>query len=590
MLYIVVQGIKTFKIFLDYCYIIVLVFALYVSVKGLLFFFDVFIPKDYLLNNCITGHNENISYLIDYNFALMPVLFGFVILLAYLAQSRNKLTIIFVNMLLVVFSLQILISGSKRGVFILISIFLFLVVLFLSRRFITLPLLRLLSKNIIYYFAFIFLLFFSFLLIIKLPYYTKNRILEIIGSKNVLITKAKIARLVLRYEVLFDNSINNENVYQRLWSPVFNPLDPDSSWGSRIHKSVFPLFGKDSNVVPQDAIGYKLDWSCDANYYKESNFSEAFSLLVNLTTNETDSVNSSVYCYVSEDFDGTSVFLTVGTFGIPYANGKLIDYYDLNEKGKWKKLCINFVAKKGNVPLYISMLKNGVKDFSGLKGYVIFAYPNFSIKDNKTSIINKKIAKDSSNKHSLIYASNLFSLGVLNMRTNDPLRKWMSDLQTEDTIFYKMIRISPSNCLDSYFNDDRLQRWKFAFNIFNNEYNLNQKITGTGFNFLNWYGYYFLHDKTASDWPHNPFLSILLYSGIMGLLIYCFFLYKVFYYYIKYIKEYPLFFIFFLITFFFAFFSSGSPFDPPVFGFFSILPFFIHSVHKRDEVKKVSQN
>jgi hypothetical protein len=39
--------------------------------------------------------------------------------------------------------------------------------------------------------------------------------------------------------------------------------------------------------------------------------------------------------------------------------------------------------------------------------------------------------------------------------------------------------------------------------------------------------------------------------------------------------------IFFLITFFFSFFSAGSPFDPPIMGFFVILPFFIHSINKK---------
>ena len=50
---------------------------------------------------------------------------------------------------------------------------------------------------------------------------------------------------------------------------------------------------------------------------------------------------------------------------------------------------------------------------------------------------------------------------------------------------------------------------------------------GGGFNFLSWYGYYFLKDKTKSDWPHNPFISILLYSGIIGLILYIYLLYKV---------------------------------------------------------------
>ena len=169
---------------------------------------------------------------------------------------------------------------------------------------------------------------------------------------------------------------------------------------------------------------------------------------------------------------------------------------------------------------------------------------------------------------------------------NDPIRNWVSKLISEDTTYhpYKS-NIVPSAVANSFLGE-RVLRWEFALGIYSQEYNIEQKIFGRGFNFLNWYGYYFLHDKTKSDWPHNPFLSILLYSGIIGLLIYCFLVYKVFSLYIKYLKVSPLLFIFFLITFFFTFFSGGNPFDPPLMGFFVILPFFIHSVRKIDENEK----
>ena len=44
-----------------------------------------------------------------------------------------------------------------------------------------------------------------------------------------------------------------------------------------------------------------------------------------------------------------------------------------------------------------------------------------------------------------------------------------------------------------------------------------------------------------------------------------------------------MFFIFFLITYFFTFFSGGNPFDPPIMGFFMMLPFFIHYIHEKDK-------
>jgi hypothetical protein len=166
---------------------------------------------------------------------------------------------------------------------------------------------------------------------------------------------------------------------------------------------------------------------------------------------------------------------------------------------------------------------------------------------------------------------------------SDPIRNWASKFISEDTTYYPYKANIVLETTSNQLTESRLLRWQFGWQIFTKEYNWSKRIFGGGFSFLNWYGYYFLKDKTLSDWPHNPFLSILLYSGIIGLTIYLFFLYKVSYYYIKYAKEYPLMFIFFLITFFFTFFSGGSPFDPPMMGFFVILPFFIHSIYKNKD-------
>ena len=163
----------------------------------------------------------------------------------------------------------------------------------------------------------------------------------------------------------------------------------------------------------------------------------------------------------------------------------------------------------------------------------------------------------------------------------DPVRKWAAKLISEDTTYYGYKKELFVNKTSNKFSGPRIMRWQFALQIFQKEYNWKQKIFGGGFNFLNWYGYYFRKDKTASDYPHNPFLSILLYSGIFGLIIYLFFLYKSIRYYIKYFREYQIISIFFLITFVFSFFSAGCPFDPPVMGFFVILPFFIHYIHKK---------
>jgi len=176
----------------------------------------------------------------------------------------------------------------------------------------------------------------------------------------------------------------------------------------------------------------------------------------------------------------------------------------------------------------------------------------------------------------------LIAAGAI-QKDQDPIRVLASRFISEDTTYYPYKANIVLDTISNSFIGDRVSRWEFAFKIFSKEYNWKQKLLGGGFNFLNWYGYYFDKNKTRSDYPHNPFLSVLLYSGIIGLIFYLILMYKVFYYYIKYFKEYKILAIFFIITFFFSFFSAGNPFDPPIMGFLVILPFFIHSVHEREK-------
>jgi len=133
---------------------------------------------------------------------------------------------------------------------------------------------------------------------------------------------------------------------------------------------------------------------------------------------------------------------------------------------------------------------------------------------------------------------------------------------------------------ESQFSD-RTSRWSYAIDLWKIKYKLYHKLFGHGFDYLEWYGMKFMpNQQTKSyDWPHNPFISILLYSGIFGLLLYMWLLYNAVLLYIKYLKQCHLFFFGFLLTFFFSFFSGSHPFDPPIMGFFILLPFFLHSMH-----------
>jgi hypothetical protein len=415
-----------------------------------------------------------------------------------------------------------------------------------------------------------------------------------------------------------------------------NPNDPRSGWGTLISTVVYPLTGDNVEIVPKDAKGYKMDSTCVGTVWNNNSYSSSdISCLFTGDTirNVNEYYTASVYCYVSKDFDGawSQIYAGAGSFG------NNVSQYDLSKKGTWQKLQIKFRSKSGTPPVFLSWAKGGAFDFSNLKGYVVFAYPFYSkvnlseadIPSNKELRFNEPVHIQKVNilesKYSVLRTKNnfvqskticvnslatnnpglisinesaLFNISISfnkyiesgffssfalihNQERTDPIRKWIKKIISEDTTYFGY---NSNILIDTSRNSlagPRLMRWRFAQNVFFKEYTLKQEIFGGGFNFLNWFGYYFLKDKQKSDYPHNPFLAILLYSGICGLIVYLLFIFKAFLFYFKYSKKYTILTVLFLLTFLFSFFSSGSPFDPPVMGFFSILPFFINYIHGR---------
>lgn len=123
----------------------------------------------------------------------------------------------------------------------------------------------------------------------------------------------------------------------------------------------------------------------------------------------------------------------------------------------------------------------------------------------------------------------------------------------------------------------RVERWIYALNLFEN-YNLLHKLFGKGFQYLNEYKQQFAREEASYDYPHSPVLSALLYSGLIGLGAYLFFLVRVVQYYWKYHSEFLGFAVFFIITVLFAFISGNSHFSIPALIFLTIIPLFYKSL------------
>lgn len=86
---------------------------------------------------------------------------------------------------------------------------------------------------------------------------------------------------------------------------------------------------------------------------------------------ESDSVDFSLYVYVSEDFDGMDVEMKLEERGsFAYA-----DKYDLEKRGTWQHLHVGKSNMQGNVFCTFAFAKDNASDLKDLKGFVIFAKP-----------------------------------------------------------------------------------------------------------------------------------------------------------------------------------------------------------------------
>jgi hypothetical protein len=630
-----ISGKKDLRVFVNMFMYVMLFFAILVTVNGLGKLLYIF--KDYVDPNQI-GNPEIISnsyFKLDSSFGLLPVIFGLICCFYLLFYRDSIVEKVILNLLIQFFSVFIFFSGSRRGFVILVGIIIILISTQVL-RFVTknVKIKRLSSISIIFFIS----LFSVGCIIFYSTYRSKDRVLKLVGSQNPSLAKENITFILQKYANTFGNKRTHLDVFNEFWNVV--PADPESGWGTMIHKTIFPLTGKNVEIVPTNSKGYLLDNTTRSNSWNGNSYS--YTLIGHKNVDDNNIVKASVYCFVSDDFNGDWVRLS----SEDAADGEVAKYYNLNSKGTWQKLELAHKCTKGNVRIFLYFAKFGVNDFTSLKGNVIFAYPQVEVINRKDSIIgfldtyvdtlqkfqllkndnillvnqlipvfSKQIYKNivpallnkdifekdkiqicyyslKQNKNIPVYSLALidfFSIKWFNnanlTNIKNSLQHWATHLISEDTIYHRYKNNLLADTISAQFIGPRLIRWKFALEIFTKEYNYKQKLIGGGFNHLNWYGYYFLKDKTKSDWPHNPVLSVLLYSGILGLSLYLFFLYKVFYLYFKYAKEYPLLFIFFIITFFFSFFSGGSPFDPPIMGFFVILPFFINSVHKKDSIQ-----
>ena len=123
--------------------------------------------------------------------------------------------------------------------------------------------------------------------------------------------------------------------------------------------------------------------------------------------------------------------------------------------------------------------------------------------------------------------------------------------------------------LKDHFIRPRIDRWKYTMELYG-DYTIPEKFFGSGFDYLQKFRKKFSETKEF-DYPHNIFLSVLLYSGIIGLLIFLWLIFNTCKYYMK-SKLYSLF-IAYLLILSFVLFSSDSIFELPLLTGFIVIPY-----------------
>jgi hypothetical protein len=337
------------------------------------------------------------------------------------------------------------------------------------------------------------------------------------------------------------------------------------SYSKTTFKREFPLTGDDSDLLPPGIAGYRLDKTAEGRILKNNFLTSTPYMSLPVTSG--DSVYASVYCFVAKEFNGNDVYLRISG-GI---KGNILSKFDLKNTGKWIFLKVQGVATiDGRITGELIFSKTGVTNFSTLKGYVTFAYPLLQIVKQKNKLISYEVNL-TQNRSECVQSASLFSF--MQQFTQ-------GGTQQEDSIFTDVgFQI---DLLNNGFSGPRLERWRYAFYIYKKEYTAGQKLIGGGFGYTREFAKMFFREERDFDYPHNPFISVLLYSGLIGLIAYLIFIYKAVYYYWIYRKKYWAFGLCFSVAFFFAFFSANSPFDPGIVGVFSIIPYLIHYYHQKE--------
>ena len=131
--------------------------------------------------------------------------------------------------------------------------------------------------------------------------------------------------------------------------------------------------------------------------------------------------------------------------------------------------------------------------------------------------------------------------------------------------------------------ESRQKLWDIGKSIYSN-YSIPQKIYGRGFLFFQ-----IMEEETEHFYyPHHLFLSILLFSGILGMVVFLAVLFWACYIYLFHLKKLWILFALLILNFLFVFFSFTEFFGASFYVILLIFPFYYHYLHKKNIKTSIS--
>ena len=221
----------------------------------------------------------------------------------------------------------------------------------------------------------------------------------------------------------------------------------------------------------------------------------------------------------------------------------------------YKKVFTNEVSYKCfNLFLGLTLLNFGII-------FTFLSYfPKISEKAEKIFFINSKNMNTN-----IICVSNR-----INSVASFPLIK----VHTENKTLAEIKESNPIVPLTS----SRQKLWDLGKEIYR-DYSISKKIVGNGFTFFE----IFKKETEQFLYPHHLFLSVLLFSGIIGLIIYIVVLLWASIIYLYHLKTLGVFFVLFVFNFIFGFFSFTDFFGSSFYALLLIFPLLYRHLHKSEK-------